>query len=139
MPKGVYVRTEEHKRNISEGRKRYYDEHGRVVEIDQMEDYASYQREYQKIYRQTHKEYYKAYAKKRWLEKKNQKNLVKVRMTKLNDAQNLWNEIVCSAVANEYNKFEKQTDIMPLVEKLHEMLIKYANEVKEEKEKENDK
>jgi hypothetical protein len=138
MPKGVYVRTEEHKRNISEGRKRYYDEHGRVVEIDQREDYASYQREYQKIYRQTHKEYYKAYAKKRWLEKKNQKNLVKVRMTKLNDAQNLWNEIVTSAIANEYNKFEKQTDIMPLVEKLHEMLIKYANEVKEEKEQENE-
>lgn len=138
MPTGVYVRTEEHKRNISEGRKRYYDEHGRKVEIDQREDYTSYQREYQRIYRQTHKEYYKAYAKKRWMEKKNKKNEVKVRMTKLNDAQNLWNEIVSSAIANEYNKFEKQTDILPLVDKLHEMLIKYASEVKEEKEKEDE-
>lgn len=59
-------------------------------------------------------------------------------MIKLQEIQNLWNEIVTSAIANEYNKFEKQTDILPLVEKLHEMLIKYASEVKEEKEKENE-
>ena len=53
-------------------------------------------------------------------------------MSKLQEIQNAWNEIVTSAIANEYNKFEKQTDIMPLVDKLHELLIKYANEVKEE-------
>ena len=34
MPKGVYVRTEEHKRNISEGRKRYYDEHDYLKYMD---------------------------------------------------------------------------------------------------------
>lgn len=54
-------------------------------------------------------------------------------MTKLNEIQNVWNEIVTSAIANEYNKFEKQTDIMPLVDKLHDLLTKYASEVKEEK------
>lgn len=58
-------------------------------------------------------------------------------MQKFNEIQKVYNEIVTSAIANEYNKFEKQTDIMPLVNKLHEMLIKYANEVKDEKEEEN--
>ena len=136
--RGRYERTPEIIKKQSEARIAHFDEIGRIVNIDQREDYTSYQREYQKIYRQTHKEYFKAYAKKRWLEKKNKKNEVKVRMTRLNDAQNLWNEIVTSAIANEYNKFEKQTDILPLVEKLHEMLIKYASEVKAEKEKEDE-
>ena len=136
--RGKYERTPEIIKKQSEARIAHFDEVGRKVEINQKEDYTSYQREYQKIYRKTHKEYFRAYAKKKWLEKKNKKNEVKVRMTRLNDAQNLWNEIVTSAIANEYNKFEKQTDIMPLVDKLHEMLIKYASEVKEEKEKEKD-
>ena len=135
--RGKYERTPEIIKKQSEARIAHYDEVGRKIEVDQRVNPREYQREYQKIYRQTHKEYYKAYAKKKWLEKKNKKNEVKVRMTRLNDAQNLWNEIVTSAIANEYNKFEKQTDILPLVEKLHEMLIKYASEVKEEKEKED--
>lgn len=53
-------------------------------------------------------------------------------MQKFQEIQKVYDEIVTSAIANEYNKFEKQTDIMPLVDKLHEMLIKYASEVKEE-------
>lgn len=57
-------------------------------------------------------------------------------MQKFNEIQKVYNEIVTSAISNEYNKFEEQTDIMPLVDKLHEMLIKYANEVKTEKKKE---
>lgn len=53
-------------------------------------------------------------------------------MQKFQEIQKVYDEIVTSAIANEYNKFEKQTDILPLVEKLHEMLTKYASEVKEE-------
>lgn len=93
---------------------------GRVVEIDQRVDPRSYQREYQKIYRKRHKHYYRDLKRK----KKEEED-----MQKLEEIQNLWNEIVTSAITNEYNKFEKQTDIMPLVDKLHEMLIKYASEV----------
>lgn len=126
MPKGIYPRTEEQKRKIGESRRRYYDEHGRVVNINQKESpeaYREYQRLYQKIYRKRHKHYYRDLKRK----KKEIED-----MSKLQEIQNVWNEIVTSAIANEYNKFEKQTDIMPLVDKLHEMLIKYASEVKEE-------
>ena len=35
MPKGVYERTESHRKKIGEARRRYYDQNGRVVEIDQ--------------------------------------------------------------------------------------------------------
>lgn len=59
MPKGVYERSEEQKRKIGEARKRYFDQHGRVVDIDQRVDRRSYQREYQKIYRKRHKHYYR--------------------------------------------------------------------------------
>lgn len=52
--------------------------------------------------------------------------------------QSTWNEIITSAISNEYNKFEKQTDIVPLVNKLNEMLLEYAKEVKEEKETESE-
>lgn len=65
MPKGIYERTEEHKRKISESRKKYFDEHGRVVEIDQRVDYRSYIREYQKLWRARHSEYYKYFVKYR--------------------------------------------------------------------------
>ena len=62
MPKGIYPRTEEQKRKISESRRRYYDEHGRVVNINQKESpesYRNYQREYQRIWRKRHKNYYR--------------------------------------------------------------------------------
>ena len=62
MPKGIYPRTEEQKRKISESRRRYYDEHGRVVNINQKESpeaYREYQREYQRIWRKRHKHYYR--------------------------------------------------------------------------------
>lgn len=58
-------------------------------------------------------------------------------MITLKDLQTAWNEIITSAISNEYNKFEKQTDIVPLVNKLNEMLLEYAKEVKEEKETEH--
>ena len=137
--RGRYERTPEIIKKQSEARIAHFDEIGRKVEVDQRVNPREYQLQYQRIYRKTHKEYFRAYAKKRWLEKKNKKNAEKIEMTRLNDAQNLWNEIVTSAIANEYNKFERQTDILPLVEKLHEMLIKYASEVKAEKEKEDER
>lgn len=59
-------------------------------------------------------------------------------MITLRMLQTAWNEIITSAISNEYNKFEKQTDIVPLVNKLNEMLLEYANEVKEEKETESE-
>ena len=59
-------------------------------------------------------------------------------MITLRMLQSTWNEIITSAISNEYNKFEKQTDIIPLVNKLNEMLLEYAKEVKEEKETENE-
>lgn len=59
-------------------------------------------------------------------------------MITLKDLQTAWNEIITSAISNEYNKFEKQTDIVPLVNKLNEMLLEYAEEVKEEKETESE-
>lgn len=62
MPKGIYPRTEEHKKKIGESRRRFYDEHGRVVNINQKESteaYRSYQREYQKIWRKRHPHYYR--------------------------------------------------------------------------------
>ena len=82
-------------------------------------------RAYQKLWRERHPDYYRSRYKKK-------NEIIVESMTKLTEIQNVWNEIVTSAIANEYNKFEKQTDIMPLVDKLHEMLIKYASEVKEE-------
>lgn len=59
MPKGIYPRTEEHKKKIGESRRRFYDEHGRVVEIDQRVNPREYQREYQKIWRKKHRHYYR--------------------------------------------------------------------------------
>ena len=133
MPKGVYVRTEEHKRNISEGRRKYYDEHGRVVEIDQKQDYTSYQREYQKIYRQTHKEYYKAYAKKRWMEKKNKKILEKIDMTKLNNIQNAWNLFVAKGIEFEYKTSAyNEEELKKLADDVTNKIANYLAEMKKE-------
>lgn len=126
MPKGVYERSEEQKKKIGQSRKRFYDKHGRVVNINQKdspEAYREYMKAYQKLWRKKHPHYYRD-LKRKTKEAED--------MNKLKEIQNAWNEIVTSSIANEYNKFEKQTDIMPLVDKLHEMLIKYASEVKEE-------
>ena len=96
-----------------------------MVDIDQRESpeaYRNYQREYQRKWRAKHPDYYNRYHRKP----------IPNDMQKFQEIQKVYDEIVTSAIANEYNKFEKQTDIIPLVEKLHEMLIKYASEVKEE-------
>lgn len=77
MPKGKYSRTEEHKKKIVEARKRYFDQKGRVVNINQKEDPKGYQREYQRIWRKNHPHYYrdKARAKARRAKRKSLKDI----------------------------------------------------------------
>lgn len=99
--------------------------------ISEKDNKTEYMKVYQRLWRAKNPDYYRSRYKKK-------SEMIGEEMTRLNEIQNAWNEIVTSAIANEYNKFEKQTDIMPLVDKLHEMLIKYASEVKEEKEKEDE-
>lgn len=117
--------TEEQKKKIGDAQRAYRDKVGRIIDIDQRESpeaYRNYQREYQRKWREKHPDYYNRYHRKP----------IPNDMQKFQEIQKVYDEIVTSAIANEYNKFEKQTDIMPLVDKLHEMLIKYASEVKEE-------
>ena len=62
MPKGIYPRTEEHKKKIGASRKKYFDEHGRVVNINQKDSPEAdreYQREYQRIWRKKNPHYYR--------------------------------------------------------------------------------
>ena len=65
MPKGVYTRTNEQKKKISEARKKYFDQKGRAVDIDQREDPRGYQREYQRQWRAKHPHYYRDIARKK--------------------------------------------------------------------------
>ena len=120
-----YKHTEEEKEKLRIARQKYLEKVGTVLGISEKDNKKEYMKAYQRRYRQLHPEYYRSRYKKK-------NEIIVESMTKLNEIQNVWNEIVTSAIANEYNKFEKQTDIMPLVDKLHEMLIKYASEVKEE-------
>lgn len=130
--KAGYKHTEEEKEKLKVARQKYLEKVGTVLGIREKDNKKEYMKAYQRRYRQLHPDYYRSRYKK-----KGDVIIKAEEMTKLKDAQDIWNEIVTSAIANEYNKFEKQTDIMPLVDKLHEVLIKYANEVKEEKKDED--
>lgn len=91
MPKGVYERSEQQKKRISESRKRFYDEHGRVVNINQKdspEAYREYQREYQKIYRKRHPHYYRDLKRN-----VNTQELDKMKKTMKQEVEDLKNEI----------------------------------------------
>ena len=88
MPKGVYERTESHRKKIGEARRRYYDQNGRVVEIDQRLNPREYQREYQKIYRKRHKHYYRDLKRKM---KSQESNYMKKTMKQ--EVEELKNEI----------------------------------------------
>lgn len=88
MPKGVYERSEEQKRKIGESRRRYYDEHGRVVDVDQRVDRRSYQREYQKIYRKSHPHYYRDLKRKMKSQESN-----KMKKTMKQEVEAMQNEI----------------------------------------------
>ena len=84
---GVYVRSEEQKRKIGESRKKFYDEHGRVVEIDQRLDHRSYNREYQKIWRKKNPHYY------RDLKRNKLKEAEEMKKTMKQEVEDLKNEI----------------------------------------------
>ena len=91
MPKGVYERSEEQKRKIGESRRRYYDEHGRVVDINQKdspEAYREYQREYQKIFRKSHPHYYRDLKRKMKSQESN-----KMKKTMKQEVEAMQNEI----------------------------------------------
>ena len=136
--RGKYERTPEIIKKQSEARIAHFDEVGRKVEINQKEDYTSYQREYQKIYRKTHKEYFRAYAKKKWLEKKNKKNAEKIDMTKLNDIQNARNLFVAKGIEFEYKTSAYNEDeLKKLADDVTNRIANYLEEMRKENE-END-
>lgn len=68
MPKGVYERTESHRKKIGEARKRYFDQNGRVVNINQKESpeaYREYMKAYQKLWRKKNPHYYRDLKRKK--------------------------------------------------------------------------
>lgn len=130
MTKGVYPRTEEHNKKIGEARRRYFDEHGRVVEIDQRVNPREYQRLYQKIYRQRHKHYYRDLKRK----KKEAES-----MNKLKEIVSKFNEIQVNCLEVKYNTSAFNEDKMKtLVDDFNKLMndcieeLKNESEVKEE-------
>lgn len=90
MPKGIYPRTESHRNKIGAARRRYFDEHGRVVNINQKdspEAYREYQREYQKIWRKKNPHYY------RDLKRKQSQEYNEMKKTMKQEVEELRNEI----------------------------------------------
>ena len=94
MPKGVYERSEEQKRKIGESRRRYYDEHGRVVDVDQRIDPKGYHKLYQRKWRREHPHYYRDLKRK-------QKEVQD--MQKLEDLVSKFNEIQVNCLEVKYN------------------------------------
>ena len=112
MPKGIYPRTEEQKRKIGESRKRFYDEHGRVVNINQKESpeaYREYQRLYQRLWRKRHKHYYRDIKRNKSQESNHMKKTLKQEVEELkNEITRLQN--VIAALEMKMNATQK-TDI----------------------------
>ena len=131
--RGKYERTPEIIKKQSEARIAHFDEVGRKIEVDQRTNPREYQLQYQRIYRKTHKEYFRAYAKKRWLEKKNKKNLEKIEMTKLNDIQNAWNLFVAKGIEFEYRTSAYNEDeLKKLADDVTSKIENYLAEMKKE-------
>ena len=136
--RGKYERTPEIIKKQSEARIAHYDEVGRKVEVNQQTNPREYQLQYQRIYRKTHKEYFRAYAKKKWLEKKNKKNLEKIEMTKLNDIQNAWNLFVAKGIEFEYKTSAYNEDeLKKLADDVTNKIANYLVEMKKENEENN--
>ena len=129
MPKGIYTRTEEQKRKISESRRRYYDEHGRVVNMNQKESpeaYRNYQREYQRIWRKRHKNYYR--------DLKRKKNEAED-MSKLQEIQNVWNLFVARGIEYEYKTSAYNEDeLKKLADDVTSKITNYLEEMRKENE-----
>ena len=88
MPKGVYERSEEQKRKIGESRRRYYDEHGRVVDVDQRIDPKGYHKLYQRKWRREHPHYYRDLKRKMKSQESN-----KMKKTMKQEVEAMQNEI----------------------------------------------
>lgn len=127
MPKGVYKRSEQQNKRIGESRKKYYDEHGRVVNINQKESpeaYREYQRLYQKIYRKRHPHYYRDLKRK----KKEAED-----MSKLHEIVSKFNEIQVNCLEVKYNTSSFNEDKMKtLVEDLNKLMNDCIEELKNE-------
>ena len=126
MPKGIYPRTEQHRKKIGEARKKFFDKHGRVVEIDQRVDPRSYRREYQKLYRKRFPHYYRDLKRK-------QKEVQS--MKQLEDIVSKFNEIQVNCLEVKYGTSAFNEDKMKtLVEDFNKMMNDCIEELKNESE-----
>lgn len=127
MPKGKYPRTEEHRKKIGAARKRYFDQKGRVVNINQKESpeaYREYQREYQKIFRKRHKQYYRDLKRK----KKEAED-----MGKLTEIQNACNIFISKSIELEYSTSSYNEDeLRKLADDVTNKITNYLDEIKKE-------
>ena len=124
MPKGVYERSEEQKRKIGESRRRYYDEHGRVVDVDQRIDPKGYHKLYQRKWRREHPHYYRDLKRK-------QKEVQD--MQKLEDLVSKFNEIQVNCLEVKYNTSAFNEDKMKtLVEDFNKLMNDCIEELKQE-------
>ena len=127
MPKGVYKRSEEQKKKIGESRKKFYDEHGRVVNINQKdspEAYREYMKAYQKLWRKSHPHYYRDLKRK----KKEVQD-----MKKLEDIVSKFNEIQVNCLEVKYGTSAFNEDKMKtLVGELNKMMNDCIEELKTE-------
>ena len=99
---------------------------GRVVEIDQRVDRRSYQREYQRIWRKRNKNYYRDLKRK----KKEIED-----MSKLQEIQNVWNEIQVNCLEVKYGTSAFNEDKMrTLVEDFNKLMNDCIEELKNEAE-----
>ena len=132
MPKGVYKRSEQHKRKIGEARKRYFDKHGRVVNINQKdspEAYREYQREYQKIWRKKFPHYYRDLKRK---EKEAEE------MKKLEEIVSKFNEIQVNCLEVKYGTSAFNEEKMKtLVEDFNNLMKNCIEELKQEQNNED--
>ena len=102
---------------------------GRVVEIDQRVDRRSYIREYQKIWRKRHPHYYRDLLRK----KKEIED-----MSKLQEIQNVWNEIQVNCLEVKYKTSAFNEDKMKtLVEDFNKLMNDYIEELKKDSEVED--
>ena len=127
MPKGVYERSEEQKRKIGASRKKFYDKHGRVVNINQKdspEAYREYQREYQKLYRKRFPHYYRDLKRKK---KEGEE------MKQLEDLVSKFNELQVNCLEVKYGTSAFNEDKMKtLVEDFNKMMNDCIEELKNE-------
>ncbi len=129
MPKGVYKHTEEQNRRIGEARKKFYDQHGRVVNINQKESpeaYREYQRLYQKLWRKRHKHYYRDLKRK----KKEAEE-----MNKLQEIQNACDIFISKSIELEYKTSSYNEDeLKKLADDVTDKITNYLEETKNERE-----